>query len=132
MIFSKLSAVVALRCLTGLALAVPTPTGDEVGSASDAALGYASLNGGTTGGAGGTTTTVSSYAAFTSAVSGEYSKKVVYVSGPIFKTTRSSQDWKQHQHHWQGLYGCFDWLWPVSSFRFVIFRRWLLTHITVL
>lgn len=50
-----------------------------------AATGYASLNGGTTGGAGGTTTTVSSYPAFTEAVSGD-DKKVVYVSGNIKKT----------------------------------------------
>jgi pectate lyase len=50
-----------------------------------AATGYASQNGGTKGGAGGTTTTVSSYAAFTSAVSGD-SAKVVVVSGPITKT----------------------------------------------
>ena len=49
-----------------------------------AATGYASLNGGTTGGAGGTTTTVSSYPAFTEAVSGD-DKKVVYVSGNIKK-----------------------------------------------
>nr|UXX61841.1 hypothetical protein FAC4N16_14 [Penicillium fuscum] len=58
---------------------------DKRASVSDAAFGYASQNGGTTGGRGGTTTTVSSYAAFTSAVSGD-SKKVVYVSGPISKT----------------------------------------------
>lgn len=50
-----------------------------------AATGYASQNGGTTGGAGGTTTTVSSYAAFTSAVSGDKAK-VVVVKGTITKT----------------------------------------------
>ncbi|KAJ5259568.1 hypothetical protein N7478_012549 [Penicillium angulare] len=91
MIFSKLSTAVAVSCLTSLALSVPTPTAEEFkvldkrASASDAAFGYASQNGGTTGGTGGTTTTVSSYAAFTSAVSGD-SKKVVYVSGPISQT----------------------------------------------
>jgi pectate lyase len=52
---------------------------------SQVATGYASQNGGTKGGAGGTTTTVSSYAAFTAAVSGD-SAKVVVVSGPITKT----------------------------------------------
>lgn len=40
------------------------------------------MNGGTTGGAGGTTTTVSSYATFTSAVSGD-NAKVIIVSGSI-------------------------------------------------
>ena len=50
-----------------------------------AAFGYASMNGGTTGGAGGTTTTVSSYASFTSAVSGD-DAKVVYVDGTIKET----------------------------------------------
>ncbi|KAJ5179086.1 hypothetical protein N7492_002296, partial [Penicillium capsulatum] len=51
----------------------------------DASPGYASQNGGTTGGAGGTTTTLSSYAAFTSAVSGDKAK-VVVVKGTITKT----------------------------------------------
>lgn len=92
MIFSKLSTAVAVSWLTSLTLAAPTPTAEDGinllgkrASASDAAFGYASQNGGTTGGTGGTTTTVSSYAAFTSAVSGD-SKKVIYVSGPISET----------------------------------------------
>ncbi|KAJ5657148.1 uncharacterized protein N7484_000797 [Penicillium longicatenatum] len=87
----SLSALIA-GCFCSLAAAAPTPTTVEVtnsvdkrATVSDAAFGYASLNGGTTGGAGGTTTTVSSYAAFTAAVSGD-SKKVVYVSGPITQT----------------------------------------------
>lgn len=54
-----------------------------------AATGFASLNGGTTGGAGGTTTTVSSYPEFTEAVSGD-DKKVVFVSGNIEKNAESS------------------------------------------
>ncbi|KAJ5769058.1 hypothetical protein N7520_003617 [Penicillium odoratum] len=92
MVGSKLLSAVVAGYLSSLALAAPTPTTNNVGksfdkraSVSDAAFGYASQNGGTTGGYGGTTTTVSSYAAFTSAVSGD-SKKVVYVSGPISKT----------------------------------------------
>lgn len=92
MSLNKILSAVAISCLSSLALAVPTPTSDEIvhsldkrATASDAAFGYASQNGGTTGGAGGTTTTVSSYAAFTSAVTGD-SKKVVYVSGPITQT----------------------------------------------
>nr|ADK25712.1 pectate lyase 1 [Penicillium occitanis (nom. inval.)] len=54
-------------------------------SVSDAATGYASLNGGTTGGAGGTATTVSSYAALATAVTGN-AKKVIFVSGTITQT----------------------------------------------
>ncbi|KAF9483316.1 pectate lyase B [Pholiota conissans] len=52
-------------------------------STSDVAtLGYATLNGGTTGGSGGATTTVSTLAALTSAVSGT-GKKIVLISGTI-------------------------------------------------
>ncbi|KAJ7247062.1 pectate lyase [Mycena rebaudengoi] len=47
-----------------------------------ATLGYATLNGGTTGGSGGPTTTVSTLAALTSAVAGD-AKKIVLVSGTI-------------------------------------------------
>ncbi|GKZ29155.1 hypothetical protein AbraIFM66950_003315 [Aspergillus brasiliensis] len=76
--------VAAAGLLSGQVLAAPTATSTYAKRAtvSDAAFGYASLNGGTTGGAGGTTTTVSSYAAFTSAVSGD-DAKVVYVDGTI-------------------------------------------------
>ncbi|KAJ3573725.1 hypothetical protein NP233_g2241 [Leucocoprinus birnbaumii] len=45
-------------------------------------IGYATLNGGTTGGSGGTQTTVTTLAALTSAVSGD-AKKVVIISGTI-------------------------------------------------
>ncbi|KAJ8455031.1 hypothetical protein ONZ45_g19077 [Pleurotus djamor] len=47
-----------------------------------ATLGYASLNGGTTGGSGGPTTTVTTLAALTSAVAGD-AKKIVIISGSI-------------------------------------------------
>ncbi|KAE8153558.1 putative pectate lyase A [Aspergillus avenaceus] len=69
-------------CLSGQALAAPTKTVGKRAAITDAAHGYASLNGGTTGGAGGTTTTVSSYAQFTDAVSSD-DKKVVVVDGTI-------------------------------------------------
>lgn len=53
--------------------------------APQAATGYASQNGGTTGGSGGTTVSVASYAEFTAAVTGD-DKKVVVVTGPITQT----------------------------------------------
>ncbi|KAI9374597.1 pectate lyase A [Aspergillus egyptiacus] len=61
--------------------AAPVPT-DKVASDSDAAFGFASLNGGTTGGAGGPTTTVSSYDELAAAVEGD-EPKIVIVSGTI-------------------------------------------------
>ncbi|PYH88232.1 pectin lyase-like protein [Aspergillus ellipticus CBS 707.79] len=76
--------VAAAGLLSGQVLAAPTATFDKRATVSDAAFGYASMNGGTTGGSGGTTTTVSSYAAFTSAVSGD-DAKVVYIDGTITK-----------------------------------------------
>lgn len=91
MVTTRIVSAVVAGYFCSLAMAAPTLTIDVPNSVdkratvSDAAFGYASLNGGTTGGTGGTTTTVSSYAAFTAAVSGD-SKKVVYVSGPITKT----------------------------------------------
>ncbi|KAK0191711.1 polysaccharide lyase family 1 protein [Armillaria mellea] len=51
-----------------------------------ASVGYATLNGGTTGGTGGTTTTVTTLAALTSAVSGD-SAKIVIISGTITGST---------------------------------------------
>jgi pectate lyase len=80
--------------LSALVLAAPTPTVDEkraslvkrAASLTDVAtVGYASLNGGTTGGKGGTTTTVSTFAQFTAAVSGD-TAQIVVVSGPIAST----------------------------------------------
>ncbi|OQE42337.1 hypothetical protein PENCOP_c004G08199 [Penicillium coprophilum] len=87
----NLIAVSLLSCLSSLALGAPTATSNEAkllgkrANVNDVATGYASLNGGTKGGAGGTTTTVSSYAAFTAAVSGD-AAKVVVVDGAITKT----------------------------------------------
>ncbi|KAF9873818.1 pectate lyase [Colletotrichum karsti] len=78
----------------GLAAATPTPTVDNVAdkphlvkraSISDkATLGYATLNGGTSGGAGGTVTTVSTLAQFTAAVNEkDTAAKIVVVKGVI-------------------------------------------------
>ncbi|CDM27193.1 CAZyme family PL1 [Penicillium roqueforti] len=85
----NLMAVSLLGCLSSLALGAPTATSNlgKRASVNDVAPGYASQNGGTKGGAGGTTTTVSSYAAFTAAVSGD-SAKVVVVSGPITQVAK--------------------------------------------
>ncbi|KAE9567508.1 putative pectate lyase A [Colletotrichum fructicola] len=77
-----------------VAVATPTPTVDNVAdkphlvkraSISDkATLGYATLNGGTSGGAGGTVTTVSSLAEFTAAVNEkDTAAKIVVVKGVI-------------------------------------------------
>lgn len=51
-----------------------------------ATVGYATLNGGTTGGSGGTQTTVTTLAALTSAVTGD-AKKIVIISGTITGNT---------------------------------------------
>lgn len=75
----------ALFLAGSCAFAAPSELLVERASVSDAATGYASLNGGTTGGAGGTTTTVSSYAALATAVTGN-NKKVIFVSGTITQT----------------------------------------------
>ncbi|KAF5527442.1 putative pectate lyase A [Colletotrichum aenigma] len=86
------SALVTL--FASVAVATPTPTVDNVAdkphlvkraSISDkATLGYATLNGGTSGGAGGTVTTVSSLAEFTAAVNEkDTAAKIVVVKGVI-------------------------------------------------
>ncbi|RAO67487.1 uncharacterized protein BHQ10_003499 [Talaromyces amestolkiae] len=77
--------ITALTLASSYALAAPAEPPVKRASVSDAATGYASLNGGTTGGAGGTTTTVSSYAALATAVTGD-NKKVIFVSGTITQT----------------------------------------------
>jgi pectate lyase len=89
----KLS-ILALNFLVAAITALPTATSDDNAApaeiakratVTDAANGYASLNGGTTGGKGGTTTTVSTYAQFTAAVSSD-TAKIVIVSGTITAT----------------------------------------------
>ncbi|OLN96333.1 putative pectate lyase A 2 [Colletotrichum chlorophyti] len=83
----------ALATLFAFAAASPTPTVDNVdkshlvkrASISDTAtIGYATLNGGTSGGSGGTVTTVSSLAEFTAAVNEkDTTAKIVVVKGVI-------------------------------------------------
>ncbi|KAI8183891.1 putative pectate lyase A [Colletotrichum sp. SAR 10_75] len=89
----KFTSVLA-TLFASVAVATPTPTVDNVAdkphlvkraSISDkATLGYATLNGGTSGGAGGTVTTVSSLAEFTAAVNEkDTAAKIVVVKGVI-------------------------------------------------
>ncbi|KAL9618152.1 MAG: hypothetical protein Q9160_007102 [Pyrenula sp. 1 TL-2023] len=91
----RFSSVFSLSLL-GLALAAPTPTEEEKravahiakrATVTDAAnVGYATLNGGTTGGKGGPTTTVSTYAQFSAAAAADDSARVIVVSGTIQQT----------------------------------------------
>jgi pectate lyase len=87
----KFSVSALVLALAGSSIAAPTPTInledratiEKRAAISDVAtLGYATLNGGTTGGSGGTTTTVSTLAQYTAAVQGD-AKKVVVISGTI-------------------------------------------------
>ncbi|KAK8168391.1 pectin lyase fold/virulence factor [Phyllosticta citrichinensis] len=83
-------ATFALSMLSQLALAAPTKTNNEKSNvlAKRAAItdgpsvGFATLNGGTTGGKGGTTTTVSDLASFTEAATAD-GAQVIVVSGTI-------------------------------------------------
>ncbi|KAL6709613.1 hypothetical protein ACN47E_001041 [Coniothyrium glycines] len=87
----KSFAVSSVLALAQLCLSAPTPTVDAIedrsiekrASVTDVAtVGYATLNGGTTGGKGGATTTVSTLAQYTAAVAGN-TAAVVVVSGTI-------------------------------------------------
>ena len=84
-------ALSAILALTPLSFAAPTPTIDSLEDRSIekraavtdvATVGYATLNGGTTGGKGGSTTTVSTLAQYTAAVADD-TARVVVVSGTI-------------------------------------------------
>lgn len=83
-------ATFALSLFSQLALAAPTKTNNEKSNvlAKRAAItdgpsvGFATLNGGTTGGKGGTTTTVSDLASFTKAATAD-DAQVIVVSGTI-------------------------------------------------
>ncbi|KAF4978318.1 hypothetical protein FZEAL_5291 [Fusarium zealandicum] len=81
----------SLLNLVALASAAPTPTVQDEASnvlakrasiTESCNIGYASLNGGTTGGNGGSVTTVSSLAQFSAAAEAD-GKKVIYVKGTI-------------------------------------------------
>ncbi|KAL0633748.1 hypothetical protein Q9L58_007352 [Maublancomyces gigas] len=77
MLFSSFSGLLILVCL-GCALA----------QEKFPLIGYATLNGGTTGGVGGTETTVTTSAAFIAAVKGD-AKKIVYFKVPIQLSSRA-------------------------------------------
>ncbi|KAI5847513.1 putative pectate lyase [Tricharina praecox] len=76
----------ALVGLSQLISAAPS-TISKRQSAEAASVGYATLNGGTTGGIGGTVTTVTTLAALTAAVAGD-AKKIVLISGTITGAAR--------------------------------------------
>ncbi|KAK3686359.1 hypothetical protein LTR37_019902 [Vermiconidia calcicola] len=76
----KFSTSIAVAALAELAFCAPTRISKR--QSSEGPVGYASLNGGTTGGQGGSETTVSDLDAFIEAV-GADSAAIVYVSGTI-------------------------------------------------
>ncbi|KDR74283.1 hypothetical protein GALMADRAFT_211890 [Galerina marginata CBS 339.88] len=79
--------IISFLVLTAIQFVSAAPELVKRASASDVAtLGYATLNGGTTGGSGGPTTTVSTLDALTAAVAGT-SKKIVLISGTITGNT---------------------------------------------
>ncbi|KAJ7342627.1 pectate lyase [Mycena albidolilacea] len=73
----SLFALTAIQVISAAPSIVKRATVNDV-----ATLGYATLNGGTTGGSGGPTTTVTTLAALTSAVLGD-AKKIILISGTI-------------------------------------------------
>ncbi|KAJ7165669.1 pectate lyase [Mycena crocata] len=79
--FLSFVAFTAIQAISAAPPLVKRATVNDV-----ATLGYATLNGGTTGGSGGTQTTVTTLAALTAAVAGT-AKKVVIISGTITGNT---------------------------------------------
>ncbi|KAJ8508422.1 hypothetical protein ONZ45_g9307 [Pleurotus djamor] len=78
---------VSLLAFLAVQVVSASPVLEKRASVNDVAtLGYATLNGGTTGGSGGSTTTVTNLAGLTSAVSGS-AKKVVIIQGTITGNT---------------------------------------------
>ncbi|PPQ66599.1 hypothetical protein CVT24_006910 [Panaeolus cyanescens] len=79
--------IVSLLALAFVQIVSASPAIEKRAAANDVAnIGYATLNGGTSGGSGGTVTTVTTLAALTSAVSGT-AKKIVIISGTITGNT---------------------------------------------
>ncbi|KAK4502714.1 hypothetical protein PRZ48_006140 [Zasmidium cellare] len=78
----KSSFTLALAALASIASALPAPKYRRQNTTSDGPVGYASLNGGTTGGAGGSETTVSSLDELTSAAEAD-GAAIIYVKGLI-------------------------------------------------
>ncbi|KAH6628190.1 pectin lyase fold/virulence factor [Chaetomium tenue] len=74
-----------IATLASFVAATPTQIVKRASPEDKCDIGYASINGGTTGGAGGTTTTVSNLSDLTAAVKGD-AKKIVLVSGSISGT----------------------------------------------
>ncbi|KAK1231092.1 hypothetical protein PQX77_005794 [Marasmius sp. AFHP31] len=78
--FASIVAFIAVQAT------VASPVEKRASTSDVANIGYATLNGGTSGGSGGTVTTVTSLSALTSAVTGS-GKKVVIISGTITGNT---------------------------------------------
>ncbi|CAE6496876.1 unnamed protein product [Rhizoctonia solani] len=78
----KLSAVTFILFISGASLASPTPLEKRASITDAATIGFATLNGGTTGGGSATPVTVTTVDALRSAVSGN-SAKVILISGTI-------------------------------------------------
>lgn len=78
--------LVSIIAFAAVQVAYSNPIEKRASVGEVATIGYAAMNGGTSGGSGGTQTTVTTLAALTSAVSGD-AKKIVIISGTITGNT---------------------------------------------